>query len=427
VDVGGQNGQTDQSVERRAERDTLVDPEGSSVHLVAVATSQQECLRGSRITRSSDGCCGDERGKSEAGAQHGLCPRVVVTGVPGQRRSEPALTVAFEDVWQRQLAGSLRGYLRSMGATQHEIDDVLQETAVRALETDLAFEDEPHLRRWCFVVARRCWIDARRRASRTVTMEEAAHCADPTGADLLARVEDRQVLRRLVEVLPLLRPADREALLSPVTMGDADPHERNRRNVARHRARRRLKALLGPLGAVTGCGLAGLLRRSPRASTTVAAAVPVLFVFALGAPAGSTGPSTSLTPSVSTAKDAAVAADVTATRRHEPPALPRPPVNAMMTPARAVAPGLDQEVGGTRVLSSLEAPGQTHVSVTERERTAEDALLCLTGDLVRVCIEAAVPVPSTVQNDGESVSEAGGQDVYRVTEASVPSSSPTDL
>ena len=89
----------------------------------------------------------------------------------------------------------LRCFLGSLGATRHQVDDLVQETAARALERQIPFDTPADLRRWCFVVAKRLWIDEIRSSRRLAALDEACETPGAMSEGPLHRVEDRAVLR----------------------------------------------------------------------------------------------------------------------------------------------------------------------------------------------------------------------------------------
>src|SRR5437879_11522484 len=85
---------------------------------------------------------------------------VVVSRVAGS-----VLTHDLEFVWP-EVATRLRAMLRRRGVQNHDIDEIVQETAARAISVRVPFEDADDLFRWAAVVGGRLAIDLRRRAAR---------------------------------------------------------------------------------------------------------------------------------------------------------------------------------------------------------------------------------------------------------------------
>lgn len=286
----------------------------------------------------------------------------------------------------------LRAYLASLGAPAHQIDDLVQETAARALERAVPYEDAADLRRWCFVVARHAWVDEVRRAGRSAPLDHADGQHALAVDDALRRVEDRHVLRQIGRALPGLREADRNALMSRAG-SEPDAGERNRRNVARHRARARLRLVIGPLAGAGALPFPACLRRLWRAAPlTVAPAI-----VALGAIFGSVP-----TPGSSSVPPEAAVLDV----------LPRPGAVSIDAPPAVVPTGtatrgreLGSPVHGRPAPTlpegslpsehprvAVTAPAGTHVSVVRDEQEPGEPLICLDGDLVNACLDLPAPV-----------------------------------
>lgn len=289
--------------------------------------------------------------------------------------------------------------LAARGIPMSEIDDVAQETALRALESGVHFEDAEHLRRWCFVVARRLIVDAHRRSRRAAPLEEAAAAVCADAARSLEQVEDRDVLRRVAETIPLMRPADQSALRRDLLLEQPmTAAERNRANVARHRARGRLRRLVGPFAAITGA-CSGTLRRP--GSGVAAVALPALVALSISAADGFASDVPELsTPHVTFAQprveqplrlspdpDGAASSAASSARPPRAPAAESAPAGAASADARELAFGVT-------------APAQTHVGVRRSVARPHDSLLCLEGDLINVCldpsrVEPPAAAPST--------------------------------
>ena len=161
-----------------------------------------------------------------------------------QRRPQPLLTQNFTDLW-RDVYEPLRCYLASTGLARHDIDDITQETATRALERGVAATDVVTFRRWVFVVAKHLAFDLYRARRRWADIDEAAG-VDVAQESALIRVEDRHLLRTVSRAVAALPRGERDSLVGSSSAG-VSAADRNRTNVARHRARRRLRHLVGPL------------------------------------------------------------------------------------------------------------------------------------------------------------------------------------
>lgn len=191
---------------------------------------------------------------------------------PRPRAQPTPLTSEFASAWT-EVEPPLRRFLASRGLASADIDDVIQETALRALASRVPFSNGEDLRRWCFVVAKRLHVDRTRQQARLSDLDgQLLGLEDPSSAASLAQVEDRHLLRTVMTRLVALPNRDQEAVLGAPLASDL--RERNRASVARHRARQRLLRAVGPLGAFAGC--LGRLRTQLRC-----AARPVLLA---GAP-----------------------------------------------------------------------------------------------------------------------------------------------
>lgn len=180
----------------------------------------------------------------------------------------------FSTAWPG-VACRLRRRLRHLGAAEIDVEDLLQETAARALAREVPFVGEDDLLAWATVVSRRLAIAAHRRTLRL------SACDDPTAerasaVDVEREVIARDAAERVLRAVPSLSAADRQALA--VTATPADRQEAVRLNVRRHRARARLRAAAGGVWA-----LVVALRRSlaPEPSSLAAAAMVLTAVTSL--------------------------------------------------------------------------------------------------------------------------------------------------
>lgn len=213
----------------------------------------------------SDGGSRRDKRVTHVDLQHGQ-----TDGSPGPRRTSAVLTDDFAAVWTA-VEPALRRYVASLGATRTDIDDVVQEVAARALQADVSYCDAADLRRWCFVVARRLRIDQLRLRARLFSLDALTATSDITSMREFSRVEDRHLLGTITNALAQLSDRDRAAL-SPATVTD----DRNQAAVARFRARRRLRQLVGPLIGVVPWLAIRLRSRRSGATTAAAFAIPSL-------------------------------------------------------------------------------------------------------------------------------------------------------
>jgi hypothetical protein len=215
----------------------------------------------------------------------------------GPRAVEGSFTTEFAGAWPH-VEPALRRFLASRSATRHEIDDVVQEVAARALQRQVPFTTAGELRAWCFVVGRRLLIDSARRSARVVELDSVRAVPDPRQAQELDRVEDRHLIAAVTRAISTLDALHARALDPYPT--DASSRERNRAAVARHRARQRLRRQIGPFAVVPLAWFRRSMRTvgaSPVATGTVIPAVAIavaLPALVLIAPLAAPAPSISL-------------------------------------------------------------------------------------------------------------------------------------
>jgi hypothetical protein len=311
------------------------------------------------------------------------------------------LTNDLESVWP-EVAARLAAMLRRRGVRHHDVDEIVQETATRAISTRVSYDDADHLFRWASVVSGRLAIDLRRRGAR-LSDDELPDRADTV--DVAMAAEHRFVLGEVQNRLPELSARDQDVLLS--SFHDApgsDRRESVRVAVARHRARNRLRVLLDGLA---GSAILAWARRNRVWSAPVEAIsyavlpATACVLVALGAWSGQvgTGPSDAAYRPLSAATGASApsAASVAPTallggghgsdggERGGPSASPRHPV--------VDAPTLH----GPYLIIDEPAGAQTRTGARPKEET--DHLWCattpsLSGPETR-CIDSPVTVPTS--------------------------------
>src|SRR5947207_10806646 len=112
-----------------------------------------------------------------------------------------------------QIAQAVRASLLRRGVGREDADDILQETALRAMSSGVCFDSADGLRRWAFVVARHLTIaQARRRRPTAVAVVPDAPAAGP-GSDVAATVEGRMVAAAVASALEQLSENDRHAIV----------------------------------------------------------------------------------------------------------------------------------------------------------------------------------------------------------------------
>jgi RNA polymerase sigma-70 factor (ECF subfamily) len=99
------------------------------------------------------------------------------------------------------------------------VDEVVQDTFVRAFSSLDSFRGESSLRTWLFTIARRLVVDRRRAARRrreSGTLEEVDAVTEYTALDGIIAVETE---RRVKEAVERLSPTQREVFLLRVNEG----------------------------------------------------------------------------------------------------------------------------------------------------------------------------------------------------------------
>lgn len=261
-------------------------------------------------------------------------------------------------VWP-EVSHRLGKLLTSRGAPFDVVDDVVQEVAARALARRVTFTDAGDLMRWAVPVALNLLVD-NARAARRVTYADAE--PPESVPDVAELVVHRDRVGRVLHAVATLSPADRAALTGPDET-PADRREAVKLAVRRHRARRRLLALVDGVAGL----LVGLLRRLRAAAPTaaVAMALPVAFVVT----------------TVVAAPHATMISEAGATRveTYEPVApaahaAPRARVPAPVRATRVTAPR--KAAPAPRQMLNV-GDDKAGLKVQEREPTQQDGLVCV--------------------------------------------------
>ena len=185
----------------------------------------------------------------------------------------PGLAPDFDTVWP-EVAKRLRGFLRKRGATGQDADDLIQTVAERALRNAVPFDSADDLLHWCLTVARNLDVDRWRAAGRRdeSCLDEMSEPREQVSLE--DRVLTRLRLMCTVEALKLMRPKDRQMLLSGL---DTDQVASGKDRVARHRARLRLLELVGPPSLVVVAFCRRLMRPLARPGSAALGAVTAGF------------------------------------------------------------------------------------------------------------------------------------------------------
>lgn len=210
----------------------------------------------------------------------------------------------------------------------------------------------------------------------------------------------------MAEAWPLLRESDRAALAPPVVPAQADCAEQNRRNVARHRARVRLRALVGPIAAAVGLpvSLRALRPRAAAVASIVPAAITLTLLPAAVGPVPSVAVPRGSVPATAhaaheAASDAAANSATSHAQQEAKPELPAPPHGH---DRHATGPSHDP----TRTRATTRPLPGTSATVSSRPRRNDDPLLCLHG-AVTIC------VPHVNAGDGTAVEAATASSVAK--------------
>ena len=307
--------------------------------------------------------------------------------VVGPRARSSVVTADFEDAWP-DVRDPLRRYLGSLGADRHEIDDVVQEVAARVLAHRIPFRDAADLRRWAFVVGRRVYIDEMRSRNRIAPLESAIALADPLQQDSLTRVEDRHLLGTIAVAIAQLPDRDARAIGAELD-GDATRAERTRVAVARHRARRRLRRIVGPLAAAVAW-----LRSARKASRPgVAAATLPAWAYAIAVVIAALPPG--VTPAAPTK---AGLGGITVHRSgRAAAAAPRPPATRDAT-HKASPPRFGRAPANRprQTVVSVRGPAHAWVHAWSRPNDGQQPLVCTRGTYLGDKCVTIPPLPSGV-------------------------------
>lgn len=188
----------------------------------------------------------------------------------GTRVPSTALTArALDDVW-RTVEPRLRRYLLARRVPAVDVDDVVQEVALRVLVHSPDYDGADDLLPWCITVARNVATDAVRAGARRAPADLTPDV--PAADDVEGQVAARLELERTLAALKTLTFPDQRAIVEGIDQS-RPCHDRTtsvRLAVRRHRARQRLLALLAAIAAWAW----GSLRRL-RPTTVVMAAGPL--------------------------------------------------------------------------------------------------------------------------------------------------------
>ena len=115
-------------------------------------------------------------------------------------------------------ATAVARFVASIGA-QDDVEEVVQDTFVRAFASLDGFRGESSLRTWLFTIARRLVLDRRRAARRRGEQVEVHENDAATEYDSLDGVVAAETQRRLLSALEKLSPTQREVFVLRVSEG----------------------------------------------------------------------------------------------------------------------------------------------------------------------------------------------------------------
>ena len=129
------------------------------------------------------------------------------------RGDERAATLLVE-----RHAPALARFLASIGV-RHEVEELVQDTFVRAFGSLDAFRGESSLRTWLFTIARRLLLDRRRSERRRRDTDEVREGDAVTEYDALDGVVADETQARVRAAMDRLTPTQREVFLLRVNEG----------------------------------------------------------------------------------------------------------------------------------------------------------------------------------------------------------------
>lgn len=202
----------------------------------------------------------------------------------GTRREWSLLTdPQVEETWAWVLP-RLRATLTRRRLSRADLDDVCQQTFLKAWDHQTRYASPEDLLAWAITVARNHAVDIGRRARRFEAPSEMT-APDDVEHEVITSLHLKDVFRAWQE----LSDSDRAAILT--SRPYADRREATRLAVQRHRARQRLLRLAGgPLSALAG--VAATIRRLGRLGPPAifGATLTVAALAVAPAPAGPAGP-----------------------------------------------------------------------------------------------------------------------------------------
>lgn len=155
---------------------------------------------------------------------------------------------SYEEIWPG-VAARLRRALQLRGIPESRCEDLVQETAARLWERWSSFDTRTDVFPLALIIARNLATDAARKDAR---LELRPIVENPSGDDPPAIALGRMELNRVLQTVMGLTPRYRDLLLAEAGLA-ADPLDESGgvvTNMARMRARRRLRTIVERTGAV---------------------------------------------------------------------------------------------------------------------------------------------------------------------------------
>jgi RNA polymerase sigma factor (sigma-70 family) len=285
--------------------------------------------------------------------------------------------------------------LRRAGASPEDAEDVAQEALLRAWDRDVVFVDDGDLLRWCTVVARRSHIDRLRRQPRQLALRDVI---EESATRELEAVELRHVLGTVSTAMASLTERERASLRAAPATAGGDRATQVRRAVARHRARHRLRLLVGPFAAL-GAQIVRVLRRGvPAAAATTALAAAALTV-TLTAPPDRGTPFFAQPPDHGYPAEPAPTGPQATAGHHDLPGSPQ-----RMRPVGLVRPAGGPDAPGSDRIVGVDGPAESGATVDHTSGGDDDPLVCVDDptlghvclpDLPQPAAQPAAPVATT--------------------------------
>lgn len=290
----------------------------------------------------------------------------------------PLGAAAFEaqraDAWTEALP-QLTRFVRSLGVSPEDAEDVVQETATRALAHAIPYTDAQDLLRWCQVTARHLVVDGHRTSRRHIRLVD---CDMAMSSDVHDTVQTRMALQQVLAAVEAQLPgAEQRAIADLLTDAAAPTCRRSqvKSAVARNRARNRLKAIVGyPWVVAPATAILHWSRRASRVGGVVSvtsAAAALSLVLGHTPQDGAHIGASPVTP-----RSLAIKAVSHRLPLATPSArLPRTP----KSPTGHVAPSNPSSAPDEHV-AHVKGPVGTDVDVSHRAPQQGDHLLCTGGD-----------------------------------------------